>query len=61
MICVYWRTKNHSLINSIKRELNIPIGITINGENEVHPTEEELRKLRLYEKQGILQLRYKSI
>lgn len=61
MICVYWITKDYELISRIKKELNIPKGITINGENEIHPTDNDLLKLRLYEQQGIIQLRYKSI
>lgn len=61
MICVYWKTKDYELISRIKKELNIPKGITINGENEINPTDNDLRKLRLYEQQGIIQLRYKSI
>lgn len=50
MICIYWKTKDYSIICSIKKEFSISEGITVNGENEIHPTEDELLKLKEYEK-----------
>lgn len=58
MICIYWKTKDYSIISSIKKEFSISEGITVNGENEIHPTEDELLKLKEYEKKGFLQLRF---
>lgn len=60
MICIYWKTKDYSIITSIKKEFSISGGITVNGENEIHPTEDELLKLKEYEKKGFLQLRFKN-
>lgn len=60
MICVYWKTKDYSIISSIKKEFSISEGITVNGENEIHPTDDELLKLKEYEKKGFLQLRFKK-
>ena len=39
-ITIYWKTKDLSIINTIRRDLNITVGMTVNGENIINVTDD---------------------
>ena len=58
-ITIYWKTRNSTLIDNIRKEFSISQGMTVNGENDVIADGEGMRKLREYEAQGFIELRRK--
>lgn len=56
---IYWKTKNSTLIDNIRKRFGISEGMTINGENAVAVTDEGLAELRKYEADGFIELRNK--
>ena len=58
-ITIYWKTKNSTLIDNIRKEFSISQGMTVNGENAVTVSDEELAELRKYEADGFIELRNK--
>ena len=59
-ITIYWATKNSTLIDNIRKELGISQGMTVNGENDVTVSDEQLAELRKYEAEGFIELRDKN-
>lgn len=59
-ITIYWKTKNSTVIDNIRKEFGISEGMTVNGENTVAVTAEQLAELRRYEAQGLIELRDKN-
>ena len=57
---IYWKTKNSTLIDNIRKRFGISEGMTINGENAVTVSDEELAELRKYEADGFIELRNKN-
>ena len=58
-ITIYWKTRNSTLIDNIRKEFSISQGMTVNGENDVAVTDEGLAELRKYEADGFIELRNK--
>lgn len=56
---IYWKTKNPTLIDNIRKQFGISEGMSVNGENAVAVTDEELAELRNYEADGFIELRNK--
>lgn len=56
---IYWKTKNSTLIDNIRKRFGISEGMTVNGENAVSVTDEGLAELRKYEADGFIELRNK--
>ena len=56
---IYWKTKDAGLIDRIRKQFGISQGMTVNGENAVYVTDEELAELRKYEADGFIELRNK--
>lgn len=56
---IYWKTKNSTLIDNIRKQFGISEGMSVNGENAVYVTNEELAELRKYEADGFIELRNK--
>ena len=54
---IYWKTKNSTLIDNIRKQFGISEGMSVNGENAVAVTDEELAELRNYEADGFIELR----
>ena len=48
------------MIDNIRKEFSISQGMTVNGENAVAVTDEELAELRKYEADGFIELRNKN-
>lgn len=59
-ITIYWATKNSTLIDKIRKRFGIAEGMTINGENSVTVTNEQLAELKKYEADGFIELRNKQ-
>lgn len=59
-ITIYWKTKQASVIDAIRKEMNIKEGMTINGENTVDVNEQQLDRLKEYENKSFIQLRNKK-
>ena len=59
-ITIYWKTKQASVIDAIRKEMNIKEGMTINGENTVDVDEQQLDRLKEYENISFIQLRNKN-
>lgn len=59
-ITIYWKTKQASVIDAIRKEMNIKEGMTINGENTVDVDEQQLDRLKEYENKSFIQLRNKN-
>ena len=57
---IYWKTKNSTLIDNIRKQFGISEGLSVNGENAVSATDEELAELRKYEAEGFIELRNKN-
>ena len=57
---IYWKTKNSTLIDNIRKQFGISEGMSVNGENAVSATDEELAELRKYEADGFIELRNKQ-
>ena len=57
---IYWKTKNSTLIDNIRKQFGISEGMSVNGENAVTVTGEELAELRKYEADGFIELRNKN-
>lgn len=58
-ITIYWKTKDLSIINTIRRDLNITVGMTVNGENIINVTDDNKSILKYYEQLSYIQLRRK--
>lgn len=58
-ITIYWKTRNLTLIDNIRKRFGIAEGMTVNGENAVAVTGEQLAELRKYEADGFIELRNK--
>lgn len=56
---IYWKTKNSTLIDNIRKRFGISEGMTINGESAVTVSDEEHAELRKYEADGFIELRNK--
>lgn len=56
---IYWKTKNSTLIDNIRKQFGISEGMSVNGENAVSVADEELAELRKYEADGFIELRNK--
>ena len=59
-ITIYWKTKQASVIDAIRKEMNIKEGMTINGENTVDVNVQQLDRLKKYENKSFIQLRNKK-
>ena len=57
---IYWKTRNLTLIDNIRKRFGIAEGMTVNGENSVTVSDEELAELRKYEAEGFIELRNKN-
>ena len=57
---IYWKTRNLTLIDNIRKQFGISEGMSVNGENAVSATDEELAELRKYEAEGFIELRNKN-
>ena len=57
-ITIYWKD-NGTVRDNIRKRFGIAEGMTINGENAVTVTDEELAELRKYEADGFIELRNK--
>jgi len=58
-ITIYWKTRDLSIINTIRRNLNITVGMTVNGENIINVTDDNKSILKYYEQLSYIQLRRK--
>lgn len=58
-ITIYWKTRDLSIINTIRRILNITVGMTVNGENIINVTDDNKSILKYYEQLSYIQLRRK--
>ena len=56
---IYWKTRNLTLIDNIRKRFGIAEGMSINGENAVTVSDEQLAELRKYEAEGFIELRNK--
>lgn len=56
---IYWKTRNLTLIDNIRKRFGISEGMSVNGENSVTVSDEELAELRKYEADGFIELRNK--
>ena len=59
-VTIYWSTKDNGLISRIRKRFGISAGMSINGENSVAVSDEELAELRKYEADGFIELRNKN-
>lgn len=59
-ITIYWVTRDSGLIDRIRKRFGISEGMSINGENSVAVSDEELAELRKYEADGFIELRNKN-
>ena len=57
-ITIYWKD-NGTVRDNIRKRFGIAEGMTINGENAVTVTDEELAELKKYEADGFIELRNK--
>ena len=58
-VTIYWSTNDGGLIDRIRKRFGISEGMSVNGENAVYVTNEELAELRKYEADGFIELRNK--
>lgn len=58
-ITIYWKTKDREIINAIRRRLNITVGMTVNGENEIDITDDNRDKLIEFKNNKYIELRRK--
>lgn len=58
-ISIYWKTRNPVIIDAIRKDLNITVGMTVNGENVIDVTEDNKSILKYYEQLNYIQLRRK--
>jgi len=58
-ITIYWKTKDREIINAIRRRLNITVGMTVNGENEIDVTDDNRDKLIEFKNNKYIELRRK--
>lgn len=58
-ISIYWNTRNPVIIDAIRKDLNITVGMTVNGENVIDVTEDNKSILKYYEQLNYIQLRRK--
>ena len=58
-ITIYWATENARIIDNIRQRFGISDGMSVNGENFVNVSDDELSELRKYEADGFIQLRNK--
>lgn len=58
-ISIYWKTRNPVIIDAIRKDLNITVGMTVNGENVIDVTEYNKSILKYYEQLNYIQLRRK--
>lgn len=58
-ITIYWKTKDREIINAIRRRLNITVGMTVNGENEIDVTDDNRDKLVEFKNNKYIELRRK--
>lgn len=58
-ITIYWKTRDLSIINTIRRNLNITVGMTVNGENIINVTDDNKSILKYYEQLSYIKLRRK--
>lgn len=58
-ITIYWATENARIIDNIRQRFGISDGMSVNGENSVNVSDDELAELRKYEADGFIQLRNK--
>lgn len=58
-ITIYWKTKDREIINAIRRRLNITVGMTVNGENEIDVTDDNQDKLIEFKNNKYIELRRK--
>lgn len=58
-ITIYWKTKDREIINAIRRRLNITVGMTVNGENEIDVTDDNRDKLIEFNNNKYIELRRK--
>ena len=59
-ITIYWATKDGGLIDRLRQRFGISAGISVNGETEAEVDDKQLDELKVYERQGFIQLRYKN-
>ena len=59
-ITIYWATKDGGLIDRLRQRFGISAGISVNGETEAEVDDRQLNELKVYERQGFIQLRYKN-
>ena len=59
-VTIYWSTNDGGLIDRIRQRFGISEGMSVNGENAVAVTDEELAELRKYEADGFIELRNKN-
>lgn len=59
-ITIYWATKDGGLIDRLRQRFGISAGISVNGETEAEVDDRQLDELKVYERQGFIQLRYKN-
>lgn len=57
-ITIYWKD-NGTVRDNIRKRFGIAEGMTVNGENIITVTDEELAELRKYEADGFIELRNK--
>lgn len=58
-ITIYWKD-NGTVRDNIRKRFGISEGMTVNGENTVSVTGEQLAELRKYEADGFIELRDKN-
>lgn len=58
-ITIYWKD-NGTVRDKIRKRFGIAEGMTINGENSVTVTDEQLAELKKYEADGFIELRNKQ-
>ena len=58
-ITIYWKD-NGTVRDNIRKKFGISEGMSVNGENAVAVTGEELAELRKYEADGFIELRNKE-
>ena len=57
-ITIYWKD-NGTVRDNIRQRFGISEGMSVNGENSVAVSDEELAELRKYEADGFIELRNK--
>lgn len=57
MVTVFWRIKEYERIHRIQDGLDVPRGMTVNGESDIDITEEQLQRLRILERGNLIHIR----